>query len=274
MPSSARRTFFHCHPADRDPAALLDPDGQVTEPWGGPEQGRCDKCGGGGTVVFECFSCLEAGADPECPACQGRVRFSGTCPPSGEAARSTRRAVSVAPLGALAVARRAAAPAGAAAAAVVALAEVGRRRAGGAAVFPATSSLLAPGWALERGLCSWLAVWQRLRFGGVRYGDGVIRVAAHSEAELRRRAYPRRGTAGSRLRAFLAPSSRLRRIGERASGRRLERSRRPARRTAPGAIGPAPGSMELLWDGIFSLLPRSIYRPFPDLRAAPAKSER
>ncbi len=69
----------------------------------------------------------------------------------------------------------------------VALAERGRRRGGGAAVFPATSSLLAPLWVLERAACSWLAVLQRLRFGGVRYGDSVIPLAAHSERQLRRR---------------------------------------------------------------------------------------
>ncbi len=70
----------------------------------------------------------------------------------------------------------------------VALAELGRRRAGGRAVFPASSSLLAPVWILERGVCAWLAVLQRLRFGGVRYGDSVIPLAAHSERRLRRRA--------------------------------------------------------------------------------------
>ncbi|MGN6256515.1 MAG: glycosyltransferase [Solirubrobacterales bacterium] len=75
----------------------------------------------------------------------------------------------------------------AAAALAIAAAEVGRRRAGGRAVFPATSSLLAPVWILERGVCAWLAVLQRLRFGGVRYGDSVIQTAAHSERQLRRR---------------------------------------------------------------------------------------
>lgn len=75
----------------------------------------------------------------------------------------------------------------AAAVAAVGVAEVGRRRGGGAAVFPATSSLLAPLWILERGVCAWLAVLQRLRFGGVRYGDSVIPVAAHSERQLRHR---------------------------------------------------------------------------------------
>lgn len=72
----------------------------------------------------------------------------------------------------------------------VAVAERGRRRDGGAAVFPASSSLLAPVWILERGICAWLAVLQRLRFGGVRYGDSVIPLAAHSERQLRRRFTP------------------------------------------------------------------------------------
>ena len=75
----------------------------------------------------------------------------------------------------------------AAALTAISFAERGRRRAGGAAFFPATSSLLAPVWVLERGVCAWLAVLQRLRFGGVRYGDSVIPVAAHSERSLRRR---------------------------------------------------------------------------------------
>jgi hypothetical protein len=78
----------------------------------------------------------------------------------------------------------------------VAAAEVGRRRGGGRTVFPATSSLLAPVWILERAVCAWLAVAQRLRFGGVRYGDSVIRVAAHSERQLRRRLERRAAGAG------------------------------------------------------------------------------
>jgi len=78
----------------------------------------------------------------------------------------------------------------------VALAERGRRRGGGAAVFPATSSLLAPLWMLERSLCAWLAVLQRLRFGGVRYGDSVIPTAAHPEHRLRRRFAAAEGAGG------------------------------------------------------------------------------
>ena len=38
-----------------------------------------------------------------------------------------------------------------------ALAEAGRRRAGGARVFPVRASLLAPAWVAERAVCSWLA---------------------------------------------------------------------------------------------------------------------
>jgi hypothetical protein len=105
-----------------------------------------------------------------------------------------RMALWLALLPLLALARRSSWPGGdkdalpaVAAGTAIALAELGRRRAGGARVFPATSSLLAPLWVLERAVCAWLAVLQRLRFGGVRYGDSVIPLAAHSERQLRRR---------------------------------------------------------------------------------------
>ncbi|MCG5464924.1 glycosyltransferase family 2 protein [Micromonospora sp. MED01] len=62
---------------------------------------------------------------------------------------------------------------------VVALAEAGRRRAGGTRVFPPATALAAPLWLLERGVCGWLAVSQRLLLGGVRYGDTRIRRAAN-----------------------------------------------------------------------------------------------
>jgi hypothetical protein len=78
------------------------------------------------------------------------------------------------------------------AAVTIAVAERGRRRQGGAEVFPVMASLMAPLWVLERGLCAWLAMLQRLRFGGVRYGDSIIRTAAHSPRQLRRRAVGRR----------------------------------------------------------------------------------
>ena len=56
------------------------------------------------------------------------------------------------------------------------------------AYFPASSSLLAPGWLfVERGVCSWLAVGERVLHGGVRYRGTVLRQAASPMAELRRR---------------------------------------------------------------------------------------
>jgi hypothetical protein len=94
--------------------------------------------------------------------------------------------LAVVPMLVVAAAGRRRALAAVPAVASVAAAELGRRRAGGKAIFPASSSLLAPVWILERGVCAWLAVLQRLRFGGVRYGDSVIPTAAHSEGQLRR----------------------------------------------------------------------------------------
>jgi hypothetical protein len=73
------------------------------------------------------------------------------------------------------------------AATTLVLAERGRRRAHGQDVFPAAATALAPLWIIERACCAWLAVAQRVRHGGVRYGNSVIRVAANSEGTLRRR---------------------------------------------------------------------------------------
>lgn len=100
MSPGCRRTYFHCHSAARDPGELLDPQRQVSEPWGSPDRGRCDKCGGSGSTVYECLSCVEAGSDPECPACRGRVRFEQTCPTcqgSGEIHGTERHGVAVFP---------------------------------------------------------------------------------------------------------------------------------------------------------------------------------
>lgn len=66
----------------------------------------------------------------------------------------------------------------------VGLAEAGRQRAGGTAAFPLLASLLAPAWLVERAICSWLACWQRLAHGGVRYRNTVLRKAATSERVL------------------------------------------------------------------------------------------
>jgi Glycosyltransferase like family 2 len=96
--------------------------------------------------------------------------------------------LAIAPLTALALARRRPGAVAAGAVACAGLAERGRRRAGGREAFPASSSLLAPVWIAERAVCSWLALLQRLRFGGVRYNGVTIPVAAHSLRTLRRRA--------------------------------------------------------------------------------------
>src|SRR4051794_12022203 len=82
-----------------------------------------------------------------------------------------------------------------AAAGLVVLAEVGRRRAGGRRFFPAAASLFAPLWVLERGVCSWLAVRERLVRGGAAYGGGTVPRAASSMRRLRRRFANRTGLA-------------------------------------------------------------------------------
>jgi hypothetical protein len=66
----------------------------------------------------------------------------------------------------------------------IAAAEVGRRRNGGAAVYPASGSLMAPAWITERAACSWLALGQRVFRGGTTYRGTVISRAATSPAVL------------------------------------------------------------------------------------------
>jgi hypothetical protein len=68
----------------------------------------------------------------------------------------------------------------------IGVAELGRRRAGGTARFPISSSLLAPAWIAERAVCVWLALGAKLR-GGVRYGGGRLRHSATPMRRLRRR---------------------------------------------------------------------------------------
>ncbi len=68
-----------------------------------------------------------------------------------------------------------------------ALAEMGRRRDGGRVVFPASASLMAPLWLLERGIAAWLAVGARLILGGMPYRGGILSRAATPSAELARR---------------------------------------------------------------------------------------
>jgi hypothetical protein len=66
----------------------------------------------------------------------------------------------------------------------VLLAEAGRRRAGGAAVYPASAAFWALPWLGERAVCVWLAVAQLAR-GGAPYCGSRIRKAATSPAQLR-----------------------------------------------------------------------------------------
>ena len=106
-----------------------------------------------------------------------------------ELARPWRMALelSALPLAVAGVRARAWRPLAAGVLAIVATAEVGRRREGGRTVFPARTSLMAPLWVAERGLCSWLALGNRLARGGVPYAGGILRRAATPRRELRRR---------------------------------------------------------------------------------------
>jgi hypothetical protein len=68
-------TYWRLHPDDESPEELLEPENQVSKPWGGADRGPCDKCGTSGRL----------GGFGECPACRG----------SGEITDSQRRGVSV-----------------------------------------------------------------------------------------------------------------------------------------------------------------------------------
>ena len=71
------------------------------------------------------------------------------------------------------------------AAVVCALAEVGRRRAGGATVYPPSTVLWAPLWVAERAVCVWLALGYRPR--GVPYAGGRLRSAGTAQRVLNTR---------------------------------------------------------------------------------------
>lgn len=96
---SGLQRFFRLYDAGDDPEELLDPENQWSAPWGTPDHGPCDKCGGTGRTTHECRSCVDE-ADRACPACEGRVRFEDVCPAcegSGVINRTTRPGVSVFP---------------------------------------------------------------------------------------------------------------------------------------------------------------------------------
>jgi hypothetical protein len=109
-----------------------------------------------------------------------------------ELARPPRLALQLAvlPLTIVAVARAGWPALAAGALGIVGAAELGRRRAGGTAVFPASASLLAPAWVAERAVCSWLALGARVLLGGVPYRGTILRHAATPMRELRARLAP------------------------------------------------------------------------------------
>jgi hypothetical protein len=67
----------------------------------------------------------------------------------------------------------------------IACAMIGWLRDGAHRYFSFLGVAAAPIWLLERAACAWLALYERFRFGGVRYGDTIIRAAASAPDELR-----------------------------------------------------------------------------------------
>ena len=105
-----------------------------------------------------------------------------------EFARPARLAAALAILPALAIsaATRAWIVPEALGALALAFAAFGWMRDGGTRHFPALAILAAPVWVLERAVCAWFAVYERARYGGVRYAGGIVRDAASPREELRR----------------------------------------------------------------------------------------
>ena len=63
----------------------------------------------------------------------------------------------------------------------------GWTRSRGYRYFPALAVLAAPLWLAERAITAWLALYERVRYGGVRYAGRVVKHAASSPKELRRK---------------------------------------------------------------------------------------
>jgi hypothetical protein len=97
-------------------------------------------------------------------------------------------ALTIAPLLIAALALKTPAIAAALAVAAIALALAGWLRDGAWQHFSLWSVVAAPLWLLERGICAWIAVYQRFAHGGVRYAGNVIRDAATAPAHLTRHA--------------------------------------------------------------------------------------
>ena len=66
----------------------------------------------------------------------------------------------------------------------IACAAIGWLRAGAYRYFSLLAVFAAPFWMIERAVCAWLALYERCAFGGVRYGDSILRAAASSAEEL------------------------------------------------------------------------------------------
>ena len=71
--------------------------------------------------------------------------------------------------------------------AAIGAAAFGLLRSRGYRYFPALAVLTAPLWLAERAITAWLALYERIRFGGVRYAGRVVKHAASSPKELRRK---------------------------------------------------------------------------------------
>lgn len=66
----------------------------------------------------------------------------------------------------------------------IACATIGWLRGGAYRYFSLLGVFAAPFWMVERAICAWLALYERCVFGGVRYGDSILRAAASSTEEL------------------------------------------------------------------------------------------
>ena len=65
----------------------------------------------------------------------------------------------------------------------MALAAAGWLREGAYKFISPLAILAAPVWLAERSVCAWLALYERARYGGVRYAGSILRAAASTRAE-------------------------------------------------------------------------------------------
>lgn len=65
------------------------------------------------------------------------------------------------------------------------VAEIGRRVSKGTQVFSAICSFYAPCWLLERGICTWIALFKKIKIGGCLYNNKVITTAANPVWKIR-----------------------------------------------------------------------------------------